>query len=73
MSRGDTTTETTLAHSATIDVVVVVCLFVTFSVAPVLTVVIVVSVVVKNPRQGGRGDGTPMSRKYQPEGGMTLS
>ena len=47
MSRGDTTTGTTLAHSATIDVVVVVCLFVTFSVAPVLTVVIVVSVVVK--------------------------
>lgn len=56
-----------------IDVVVVVCLFVTFSVAPVLTVVIVVSVVVKNPRQGGGDDGKPMSRKYQPEGGMTLS
>ena len=73
MSRGDTTTETTLVHSATIDVVVVVCLFVTFSVAPVLTVVIVVSVVVKNTRQGGGGDGKPMSRKYQPEGGMTLS
>ena len=60
-------------HSATIDVVVVVCLFVTFSVAPVLTVVIVVSVVVKNHRQGEGGDGKPMSRKYQPEGGMTLS
>lgn len=56
-----------------IDVVVVVCLFVTFSVAPVLTVVIVVSVVVKNLRQGGGGDGRSMSRKYQPEGGMTLS
>ena len=73
MSRGDTTTETTLTHSATIDVVVVVCLFVTFSVAPVLTVVIVVSVVVKNHRQGEGGDSKPMSRKYQPEGGMTLS
>ena len=73
MSRGDTTTETTLVHSATIDVVVVVCLFVTFSVAPVLTVVIVVSGVVKNLRQGEGGDGKPMSRKYQPEGGMTLS
>ena len=73
MSRGDTTTETTLAHSATIDIFVVVCHFVTFSVAPVLTVVIVVSVVVKNPRQRGGCDGKPMSRKYQSEGGMTLS
>ena len=60
-------------HSATIDVVIVVCHFVTFSVAPVLTVVIVVSVVVKNLRQGGGGDGGRMSRKYQPEGGMALS
>ena len=60
-------------HSATIDVVIVVCHFVTFSVAPVLTVVIVVSVVVKNHRQGGGGDGGRMSRKYQPEGGMALS
>ena len=60
-------------HSATIDVVIVVCHFVTFSVAPVLTIVIVVSVVVKNLRQGGGGDGGRMSRKYQPEGGMALS